>query len=181
MKIAVYCSAAENLPAHWQKGAEIVGNWIGKHNAQLVYGGVNAGLMTVTARACKDAGGTVVGVVPQRRSSQASPLNDVRVPTSDLNDRKGVMQLLADAFIVLPGGYGTLDEFATSFSYINFNLHRDKRIIIYNPDGLYDHLLAQLNKFVELKLMDAERLDILRIATSHEQLIEYLEQINSGH
>ncbi|MDE6288141.1 MAG: TIGR00730 family Rossman fold protein, partial [Muribaculaceae bacterium] len=63
MKIAVYCSSVENLPASWVEGAVVTGRWIAEHGAQLVYGGVDAGLMTDTARACKEAGGTVVGVV----------------------------------------------------------------------------------------------------------------------
>lgn len=176
MKIAVYCSSVENLPAKWIEAAEVTGRWIGSHGAQMVYGGVDAGLMTVAARACKEAGGTVVGVVPWRRADRASQLNDVRVPASDLNDRKGVMQLLSDAFVVLPGGYGTLDEFATSFSYINFTHHRDKRIIIYNPDGLYDNLLAQLDVFIENGLMDSDRLDILEVTTTPEGIADALDR-----
>ena len=176
MKIAVYCSSVENLPPRWIEGAVVTGRWIGEHGAQMVYGGVDAGLMTDAARACKKAGGTVVGVVPWRRADQASCLNDVRVPASDLNDRKGVMQLLADAFVVLPGGYGTLDEFCTSFSYINFTHHRDKRIIVYNPDGLYDNLLAQLRVFVERGLMGADRLDILEVVTEPPEIAAALDR-----
>lgn len=176
MKIAVYCSSVENLPASWVEGATVAGRWIGQHGAQMVYGGVDAGLMTDAARACKEAGGTVVGVVPWRRADQASVLNDVRVPASDLNDRKGVMQLLADAFIVLPGGYGTLDEFCTSFAYINFTHNRDKRIILYNPDGLYDPLLAQLHAFVDRGLMPADRLDILEVVTEPADIAAALDR-----
>lgn len=181
MKIAVYCSSVENLPASWVEGAVVTGRWIATHGAQLVYGGVDAGLMTDTARACKEAGGTVVGVVPWRRADRASSLNDVRVPASDLNDRKGVMQLLADAFVVLPGGYGTLDEFATSFGYINFTHHRDKCIILYNPDGLYDHLLAQLHTFIEKGLMDADRMDILTVVSTPEELVQALDDFLEHH
>lgn len=176
MKIAVYCSSMENLPESWQEGARVTGRWLACHGVEMVYGGVDAGLMTVAARACKDAGGKVVGVVPWRRADMASPHDDVRVPASDLNDRKGMMQLLADAFIVLPGGYGTLDEFATSFAYINFTHHRDKRIILYNPDHLYDSLLAQLHTFVERGLMGADRLDILDVVTTPADLVAAMDR-----
>ena len=159
MKIAVYCSSAENLPESWVECARVVGRWIASHGAQLVYGGVDAGLMKVTAQACKESGGKTVGVVPQRRMSKKSPLNDMYIPTTDLNERKSIMQLLADAFVVLPGGYGTLDEFATAFSYINFTGQQKKRIIIFNPNGLYDHLLAQLDVMIERGLMSADRLE----------------------
>lgn len=175
MKIAVYCSSMDTLPEKWAAGASVTGRWIADHGAEMVYGGVDAGLMTIAARACKEAGGKVVGVVPWRRADRASELNDVRVSTSDLNERKGVMQLLADAFVVLPGGYGTLDEFATSFSYINFTHHRDKRIILYNPDGLYDNLIEQLHVFVKHGLMDSDRLDILDVVTEPDQIAVALD------
>ena len=176
MKIAVYCSSMDNQPENWQEGARAVGTWIGENGFQLVYGGVDAGLMCVAAKACKNAGGTVVGIVPTRRANQASPFNDVRVPTADLNDRKGVMQLLSDTFVVLPGGYGTLDEFAASFGYINFTMRRDKRVILFNPDGVFDHLLAQLRHFVDCGLMSPRPLETLIVATTVDALIQALEQ-----
>lgn len=176
MKIAVYCSSMDNLPENWQEGARAVGTWIGENGFQLVYGGVDAGLMCVAAKACKNDGGTVVGIVPTRRANQASPFNDVRVPTADLNDRKGVMQLLSDTFVVLPGGYGTLDEFAASFGYINFTMRRDKRVILFNPDGVFDHLLAQLHHFVDCGLMSPRPLETLIVATTVDALIQALEQ-----
>ncbi|MDO4319974.1 MAG: TIGR00730 family Rossman fold protein [Bacteroidales bacterium] len=181
MNIAVYCSSASDLPAAWTDAAAEVGRWIGRHGASLVYGGVDAGLMRVTAEACKRAGGTIVGVVSSRRIPMASPLNDVKVPASDLNDRKGVMQLLADAFVVLPGGYGTLDEFSTSFSYINFTRRRDKRIILHNPDGLYDHLLAQLHAMVDRGLMSPDALDILDVTDTVAALVAALDRFFQSH
>lgn len=181
MNIAVYCSSAANLPSEWIEAARTVGNWIGRHGASLVYGGVDVGLMRATAEACKIAGGTVVGVVPSRRNPLASHLNDVKVPASDLNDRKGVMQLLADLFVVLPGGYGTLDEFSTSFSYINFTRRRDKRIILHNPDGLYDPLLAQLRMMVDRGLMSADALDILDISRTLPELEGALDRFHQSH
>ena len=177
MKIAVYCSSVENLPASWVEGATVAGRWIGQHGAQMVYGGVDAGLMTDAARACKEAGGTVVGVVPWRRADQASVLNDVRVPASDLNDRKGVMQLLADAFIVLPGGYGTLDEFCTSFAYINFTKQIGKHIVIYNPDGIFDPLMTQLDLMAEAGLMKPASSDVIIATATPAQTIAQLDRL----
>lgn len=175
--IAVYCSAVPDLPEHWQEGARTTGRWIGEHKATLVYGGVDAGLMTTVARATHEAGGRVVGVVPTRRREWASPYNDIVVPTSDLNERKGTMQLLADAFVVLPGGYGTLDEFSTSFSYINFTDQPDKHIVLYNADGLYDPLLEQLRRMVDAGLLRPSALDIVRVVTEPDGIADALDQI----
>ena len=177
LTVAVYCSAVADLPAHWQDGARVAGEWIGARGATLVYGGVDAGLMTIVARATHLAGGRGVGVVPTRRREWASPLNDIVVPTSDLNERKGTMQLLADAFVVLPGGYGTLDEFSTSFSYINFTDQPDKHIVLYNPEGLYDPLLEQLRRMVEGRLLRPKAMDILHVATQPEQMSEILNTL----
>lgn len=90
------------------------------------------------------------------------------------------MQLLSDAFVVLPGGYGTLDEFTTSFSYINFTRQMGKHIIIYNPDGLYDPLLEQLQKMVAVGLMSRERLDVLTVVTSPGAIASALDEVFAG-
>ncbi len=179
MKIAVYCSATDNLPAHWQESARIVGEWIGRHNAQLIYGGVDAGLMTITARACRKAGGTVVGVIPPRRRALASPLNNVCINAPDLNERKSTMQLLSDLFVVLPGGYGTLDELINAFSYINFTQQLGKYVIVYNADGLYNHFLAQLEVMVEHGLMPPQLLNTLKVVDTLDKLSATLDQFTS--
>lgn len=175
--IAVYCSAVDGLPAKWQEGARVTGHWIGSHGAMLVYGGVEAGLMTIVARETKESGGRVVGVVPSRRREWSSPYNDIVVPTSDLNERKGTMQLLADAFVVLPGGYGTLDEFSTSFSYINFSEQSGKRILIYNPDGLYDPLLEQLRRMIDAGLLRPAAMEVISVVAEPERIAEALDEI----
>lgn len=175
MNIAVYCSSVDNLPAQWKESARLIGQWIGSHRASLIYGGVNAGLMRICAEATKAAGGKVVGVVPMRRRDDAWPFNDVQVPACDLNDRKGTMQLLGDIYVVLPGGYGTLDEFTTSFSYVNFTRQLGKHIIIYNPDDLYSPLLQQLHTMVDRGLMAPERLDVLTVVTSLPDLTAALD------
>lgn len=175
MNVAVYCSATPDLPEHWQAGARAVGQWIGRHEAQLIYGGVDAGLMSVVASATKDSGGRVVGVVPGRRRLDASALNDVKVPTSDLNDRKGVMQMLGDIFVVLPGGYGTLDEFTTSFSYLNFTQQKERPIIVYNADGIFTPVLEQFRLMVRHGLMHAEAMDIIKEVADVDALVVALD------
>lgn len=180
MRIAVYCSSKDHLPESWREAARITGDTIGNLGATLIYGGVDAGLMAETAKAAKIAGAKIVGIVPHRRFKDASPLNDMQVPTSDLNDRKGTMQLLADFFVVLPGGYGTLDEFSTSFSYINFNDVPTKQIILHNPDGLYDHLLEQLKKMASLGLMNPLSLDVIRVTSTPDELAEVIKTFAQG-
>ena len=75
------------------------------------------------------------------------------------------------------GGYGTLDEFSTSFSYINFTDQPDKHIVLFNPDGLYDPLLEQLQRMVDAGLLRPSAMDILRVVTEPEQITEALDEI----
>lgn len=181
LKIAVYCSASENLAPAWIDAARRLGAWIGATGVTLVYGGVDAGLMRVVARAASDAGaGSIVGVVPAKRSGMASPFNDVVVPAEDLADRKLVMQLMADVFVVLPGGYGTLDEFLSALAFIRFNGLRDKSIILYNPGGLYDPLLRQFDDLIACGLMDRACLDSVCIVSSSDELIDRLDCITQN-
>lgn len=181
LKIAVYCSASENLDPAWIDAARRLGAWIGGAGATLVYGGVDAGLMRVVAREVSDAGGaTIVGVVPAKRSDMASPLNDVVVPAEDLADRKSAMQLMSDVFVILPGGYGTLDEFLSALAFIRFNGLRDKSIILYNPGGLYDPLLRQFDGLIACGLMDRACLDSVCIVSSSDELIDRLDCITQN-
>lgn len=181
LKIAVYCSASENLAPAWIDAARRLGAWIGATGVTIVYGGVDAGLMRVVARAASDAGaGSIVGVVPAKRSGMASPFNDVVVPAEDLADRKSVMQLMADVFVVLPGGYGTLDEFLSALAFIRFNGLRDKSIILYNPGGLYDPLLRQFDDLIACGLMDPASLDSVCIVSSSDELIDRLDCITQN-
>lgn len=175
MNVVVYCSSTDRLPADWQAAAATVGQWIGTQGATLVFGGVRKGLMQIVAEATHSAGGRVVGVVPARRLSDASELNDVKVPSNDLNDRKGIMQVLGDVYVVLPGGYGTLDEFASTFSYLNFT-RQHRPIIVLNTDGIYDPLIQQLTRMAALGLMAEANLDLITEVRSVTELTAALNR-----
>ncbi len=175
MRIAVYCSSTDNLPDLWQESARAVGRWIGANGAELVYGGIDLGLMRVVAETARMTGGKVTGVVPLRRAGMAYKGNDVDIQSADLSERKHVMQLLADVFVVLPGGYGTLDEFASAFAAINFCNLTHKRVVLFNPDGLYDHLISQLRVMIDRGLMHPGRLGVLAVVTTVDELVSVLD------
>lgn len=179
MKIAVYCSAAESLPVSWVEAAAQLGYWIGNAGVTLVYGGVDAGLMRVLARSVKITGkGRVIGVVPMLRSDKSSPLNDVEIPAEGLADRKVNMYLMSDVFVVLPGGYGTLDEMISTLAYLNFNNIPDKLIILYNPDGIYDPLLEQFRQMIELGLMRPACIDRLKVIDNMDEIMKVLANLH---
>lgn len=180
--IAVYCSAAAGLPESWIAAAERLGRWIAETGSTLVYGGVDAGLMRVTANAAKSASPEtrIVGVVPALRKSQASPANDVVIPAETLHDRKKKMIDLADVFVALPGGYGTLDEIASTLADLRFNSVAAKRIIILNLDGIYDPFVAQLRLIADKGLMNPDAFATLEVADSTDKMITLLDNIRNG-
>lgn len=144
MNIVVYCSAQDGLDEKYQQLATTLGRWIGENNHALVYGGVNSGLMHVTAQAVHDAGGHCVGIIPEMFLYRLDPLCDEVVATSDLADRKQRMIATGDVFIVLPGGIGTLDEWISTLTVMCIGDDDHRPIIVANLDGMYDATIQQL-------------------------------------
>ncbi len=175
MNVAVYCSAAKELPQQWIDDATALGSWIGEHDCTLVYGGVGAGLMNVTAEAVKSAGGRVLGVVPEGRFGMQSDFNDESILVADLHERKQKMESLSNVFVALPGGCGTLDELIGTFSNLNFS-KIDKVAIVYNSEGIFEPFIAQLRLFESRGLMKSDAFDKLRVANTIEELLSLLDE-----
>lgn len=141
--VVVYCSSRENLPQESKDCAALLGEWIGKNGHNLVYGGVHAGLMSITAQAVHDSGGRVIGVIPKMFLYRRSELNDELITTENLNDRKATMIEMGDVYVVLPGGIGTLDEWVATLSH-NLSAGNDKKLLIVNINGVFDNQISQL-------------------------------------
>ena len=141
--IVVYCSSREKLPQEYKECAQLLGEWIGKQGHSLVYGGVHAGLMSITAQATHNNSGKVVGVIPKMFLYRRSDLNDELITTENLNDRKATMIEMGDVYVVLPGGIGTLDEWVATLSH-NLSVGNDKKLLIVNLDGVFDYQWKQI-------------------------------------
>lgn len=176
LKVAVYCSAKDNLSDTCKIMARDLGAAIGRLGCELVYGGVDAGLMREVASAASASGAKVIGVVPRLRLAQASPLNDELIEVDGLSQRKEVMQSLATVFVILPGGYGTLDEFLSAYAYINFN-NLDRSIIVCNSDGVFDGILTQLDAAAQSGLMDGRCNTCVSVATKSAEMTKILESL----
>ena len=109
MKIVVYCSSQEGLEKKYQQLAHDLGTWIGQNGHTLVYGGSNAGLMHITAAAVHEAGGHIVGVIPEMFRHRIDPVCDELFYTATSRDPKQDMCAHGDSFFILPGVIGTLD------------------------------------------------------------------------
>ncbi|MBR5686195.1 MAG: TIGR00730 family Rossman fold protein [Muribaculaceae bacterium] len=144
MNIVVYCSSRENLDSKFQQLARDLGTWIGQNGHTLLYGGSNAGLMHITAAAVHEAGGHIVGVIPEMFRHRIDPLCDEVVYTANLGDRKQHMIEHGDVFIVMPGGIGTLDEWISTLTVMCLTPSDQRPIIVANIDGMYDGIISQL-------------------------------------
>lgn len=175
MNIVVYCSSSNNLDKRIIEIAEATGSTIGKTGCNLLYGGVDAGLMHTTAAAASAAGAKIIGVVPERFKHRADALcNDLRL-CIDLNDRKAIMIEHGDIFVVLPGGIGTLDELLSTLSIMKVNNDHRCRIIVANIDGCFDGIIAQLAATAASPFTTGTDFsDAYTVATSTQQLIETL-------
>ena len=144
MKFVVYCSSQEGLDEKYQQLATQLGAWIGQHGHTLLYGGSNAGLMHVTAAAVHEAGGQVIGVIPEMFRHRIDPVCDEVVYTANLGDRKQYMIEHGDVFVVMPGGIGTLDEWMSTLAVMTIGNDDPRPIIVADIDGLYDATIQQL-------------------------------------
>ena len=177
MNIVVYCSSHNNLDDKYRKLAQALGAWIGQNGHTLVYGGSNAGLMHVTASAVHEAGGHVVGVIPEIFRHRIDPVCDEVVYTADLAERKQVMIERGDIFVVLPGGIGTLDEWISTLTVMNIGDNDHRPIIAADLDGMFDATVQQLAVLTRTPFARGKDLTHTLSAHSPDDLISTLTNI----
>lgn len=143
MRICVYCSSSNAVAPVFFEAARELGYQIAARSDVLVYGGADVGLMGALAHAVKDGGGHVIGVMPKRMTAEpiAFELADEFIVTDDMRERKARMASLADAFVVLPGGFGTLEELAEMLTLRQLGEH-SKPIVLLNIRSFYEPLVA---------------------------------------
>lgn len=173
--LCVYCgSKPGDLPA-FAAVAEQVGNWIGQHGGQLIYGGGRNGLMGIVANATMAAGGRVVGVIPRAlvekewAHTECTELHIVET----MHERKQMMAERADAFLALPGGIGTFEEFYEVWTWRQLGYH-DKPIGLLNLNGYYDPMLSFLQSVVAHEFMGKWQMDLIQTHSQVSQLLPNL-------
>lgn len=148
--LCVYCGSSVGVRTVYRDAAVDLGIAMVRRGLRLVYGGGRIGLMGALADSVLAAGGQAVGIIPQdlvQRELAHSGLTELRVVGS-MHQRKHQMAELADAFLALPGGYGTLDELCEVLGWAQLGLHA-KPIVLVNIAGYYDPLLAMLDRAVQ--------------------------------
>ncbi len=171
-RICVFCGSSEGADPRYRAGAEGLGRLLAARGIEVVYGGGSVGLMGVVADAALAAGGRVTGVIPRtlwEREVGHRGLSDLRIVES-MHERKALMAELADAFIALPGGAGTLEEFAEVWTWAQLGLH-PKPCGLLDIGGYYDPLIAFLDRMVEQRFLRAEHRAMVLADTDPERLL----------
>lgn len=177
LSVCVYCGASDVADPKYAEAARRLGTNLARRQWTLVWGGSKTGLMGAVARGAKESGGRVVGVLPEfiRQWEVAYEEADEMMVVTTMAERKLLLQTRADAFVVLPGGIGTLDEISDTLDLRNLNQHR-KPIILFNQDGYYDPLLAFLDHTVAKKFSKPEARGQIRVARTLDELLDMLEE-----
>jgi uncharacterized protein (TIGR00730 family) len=175
MNICVFCGSSLGSEAIYSASAQELGCLLAHSNSTLIYGGGNVGLMGILADSVLLNGGKVIGVIPDfllRREVAHNGLTELEVVDS-MHERKRRMADLADAFIALPGGWGTLDELAEILTWKQLGLI-DSPIGLLNINSYFDHLLAQMKVMTRDGFLGDSSLASLRISKSSTALLTQL-------
>lgn len=174
-RICVFCGSNTGARRAYARAAEELGELLAERKIPLVYGGGKVGLMGKLADAVLANRGEVIGVIPQslmRKEIAHAGLTDLRVVES-MHERKALMAELADAFIALPGGFGTFEEFCEVLTWAQLGLHR-KPCGILNVDGYYDHLLGLFDHAVNERFLHPSHRAIVIAKATPAALLEAL-------
>ncbi len=177
----MFCGSNVGARREYAHAARLLSRTLANRGLGLVYGGSGIGTMGILAQAMLDAGGEVIGVIPRLlvdREVAFSGLPDLRVVES-MQDRKSLMAELADAFIALPGGIGTLDEFFEMVSWTQLGIQR-KPCGLLNVCGYYDRLIAFLDHAVDQQFIRREHRPIILVDGNPKDLLTRFEEYYSS-
>ncbi|HWW28818.1 MAG TPA: TIGR00730 family Rossman fold protein [Steroidobacteraceae bacterium] len=174
-RLCVFCGSSSGVHSEYAQAAQTVARLLCRRGIELVYGGGNVGLMGTLADACLQAGGRVIGVIPQALADKEvahTGVTELRV-VSSMHERKSVMADLSDAFVALPGGYGTWEELFEVLSWSQLGIQR-KACGLLNVKGYYDPLLELADKAVSQGFLREVHRDLLLSDDDPERLLDRL-------
>lgn len=173
--VCVFCASSRELAPRWLDLARDLGVALARRGHTLVSGGGCVGMMGTVAEGARSLGAHTLGVIPQALVFQevADAGCTELITTVDMAERKSVMMAKADAFVILPGGLGTLDELFEVWTTRSLALHA-KPVVLLDPDGFYTGLLDWLHGLVTTGFVRGSALDTLTVASSIEAAVEAL-------
>lgn len=178
MKIAVYGAASQLIDARYIEKVEKLGEEMVERGHSLVFGGGGHGLMGAVARGVKRANGYILGVIPDffidQKIERICDFCDEMLTPITMRERKQIMEDRSDAFIIVPGGIGTYEEFFEILTLKQLCRH-NKPIAIYNIDGYYNELIDAMNEAVKKKFIRPMCMEIFKVFDNTKELFEYVE------
>lgn len=180
MKIAVYCASVFGGNREYVKAARELGKWIGKSKHTLVYGGGESGLMGIVAEEVYAAGNEVIGVVPgnvEFINSRPQPYTTKLITTMDMSERKQKMVELADVFIALPGGIGTLDEISEAIVLTKI-AELQKPCILFNRNNFYTPLQELLKKMDQAGFLWGDHIEHVLFSDHLNEIEAFIDKYN---
>ena len=174
-RICVFCGSRVGLSPVFAEHARLLGAAMARRDFGLVFGAGHVGLMGVLADAVRHGGGATAGVIPRalvERELAHQQLSDLHIVES-MHDRKALMAEMADAFIALPGGFGTLDEMFEILTWAQLDFHH-KPIGMLNTAGFFDPLLAWIDRAVAEDFVKAKNRETLIVDSDVERLLDRL-------
>ncbi|XP_013612121.1 PREDICTED: cytokinin riboside 5'-monophosphate phosphoribohydrolase LOG8-like isoform X1 [Brassica oleracea var. oleracea] len=182
-KVCVFCGSNSGHRDVFSLAAIELGNELVKRKIDLVYGGGSVGLMGLISRRVSEGGCHVLGIIPQAlmpiEQISGETVGEVRI-VADMHERKAAMAQEAEAFIALPGGYGTMEELLEIITWAQLGIHK-KTVGLLNVDGYYNNLLALFDTGVEEGFIKPGARNIVVSAPSAKELLEKMELYTPSH
>lgn len=175
--VCVYCGSSNAVAQKFKDSAVKIGATLAQRGVRVVYGGGHVGLMGLVADSALKASGTVIGIIPEHiraQEVQHTGLTELHV-VPDMHTRKRMMVERADAFIILPGGFGTLDELFEILTWKKLKLH-NKPIVIFNQDGYWNEAIALIDKTIAEHFSQPSDRALFKIATDIDGVFAALDE-----
>lgn len=175
--ICVYCGSSSSVDQSYKDAAQALGRAFAAEKIRLVYGGGQVGIMGITADAVLENGGEVTGIIPEF-------LHELEIAKLDLTElirvenmhiRKQLMAERSDAFVVLPGGYGTLEELFEVLTWRQLKLH-NKPIVILNTEGFWDPLVSMIDHLIERGFARPENRALISVVNEVDQVLDVIRE-----
>lgn len=178
--LCIYCGSSSGADLLFAKQASSVGQHLAGKGIRLIYGGGNVGLMGWVADGALSAGGEVVGIIPHHLAEKELAHTGVAqmIRVGSMHERKQLMADLADGFIALPGGIGTVEEVFETLTWLQLGLHR-KPVGLLNISGFWDPLLKFLDHMTDNQFLKPEHRSLLLVDTTLPGLLEQFEHFEA--
>lgn len=181
--LALYCGSSQGNNPNFVELAAEFGKRCAEKDITLYYGGAAIGLMVAASKAARANGGHVVGIAPNFFSNGTvldMTLGENLILVNSMSERKQMLEEKADGFVILPGSYGTMDEFFEMMTDAQLGLHQ-KPVALVNADGYYDHLVAQLERFRQDGFLRPFHYDLLVVARDLDELFYKLDHYENSN